>query len=131
MKRVDEWCKKTSDIYGKRAETLTVTIEPMSEFKEDTKYMCAKCKRIGPLNMILSCGSHQLCFICATEIYHEKIWTSGGLEIDSRIECDDCNKTAVVSKMLLKECRCIIDCVSMRDLHKVPYEFGKKGHQKT
>ena len=76
--------------------------------------------------MKLTCDLHQLCFNCATETYHEKVWIAGGLDINPRIECDNCNKTTMIKEMLLKECKCIVDCEKLRELHKNPFEYEKK-----
>eukprot|EP00826_Nyctotherus_ovalis_P053357 TRINITY_DN6918_c0_g6_i2.p1 TRINITY_DN6918_c0_g6~~TRINITY_DN6918_c0_g6_i2.p1 ORF type:complete len:522 (+),score=83.02 TRINITY_DN6918_c0_g6_i2:150-1715(+) len=126
LKKIEEWCESTAEQYGKKTESLTITVEPASEAKEDIKYKCIKCKKVAYLNMKLTCGMHQLCFGCAADVCREKMWVAGGLGIDPRIECNDCCKTVTVEKMLLKECKCLIDCASLREVHKTPFEFEKK-----
>jgi len=124
--KVFDWCQKTTEIFEKKSESASLNTARNAALTEETKYKCGRCKSVTTLNMLLSCGIHQLCPNCATELFYEKIWCAGGLEIDNRIECDECKSTTVVDTIILRSCKCILNAKTMRASQKMPYEFGKK-----
>ncbi len=76
--------------------------------------------------MLLSCGVHQLCPACASELIREKLWCAGGPEIDNRVECYECKATAVIDRISLTDCRCSFDAKNARATRKFAFDFGKK-----